>query len=98
MQLTLCHWVTPLHPQHCSRPTAAWPLLRCQATRVQGLQSCSKFSEDVLRPVALALAALARKAPTNTLGSVYKKYIQTRFQEVAKTPDLEELLQERMVA
>lgn len=48
--------------------------------------------------MALALAALARKAPQSSLVSVYKKYNQAKFQEVAKIQNLEELLQERMVA
>ena len=64
----------------------------------QGRQKHSGFSEEALRPVALALAALARKAPQSSLVSVYKKYNQAKFQEVAKIQNLEELLQERMVA
>ena len=48
--------------------------------------------------MALSLAALARKAPTSSLISVFKKYNQSRFQEVAKVNNLEQLLTDRMMA
>ena len=60
----------------------------CRACR--GTQASARRRCDQLR---WALAALARKAPTCSLVSVYKKYNQSKFQEVAKVPNLDELLQ-----
>ena len=71
---------------------------RCEQACLQDLQRHSGFTEEALRPVALSLAALARKAPNSSLISVFKKYNQSRFQEVAKVNNLEQLLTDRMMA
>lgn len=41
---------------------------------------------EQMLPCAQAMVELMRKAPTNTLGAVHKKYSSTKFGEVAKIP------------
>ena len=64
----------------------------------QALWRHSGFTEEMLRPVALSMAALHRKAPTSNLLSVYKKFSQPKFNAVSKLAGLHDLLQERINA
>lgn len=63
---------------------------------MQALWRHSGFTEDHLRPAALTMAALHRKAPTSNLLSVYKKYAQPKFQSVSKIAGLQDRLQARI--
>lgn len=64
--------------------------------RMQALWRHSGFSEEMLRPAAITMGQLHRKAPTSTLLSVYKKYGQPRFNSVSKLTGLHDRLQERI--
>lgn len=48
------------------------------------LRKHSGFDETSIRPCALALTSLHKKAEKNTLVAVYKKYCHSKYHEVAK--------------
>ncbi|KAK9820270.1 hypothetical protein WJX72_008376 [[Myrmecia] bisecta] len=52
----------------------------------RSLQKHSGFTEQAIRPCAVALATLQRKAGNSSLVAVYKKYSNQKFMEVARLP------------
>ncbi|KAK9813995.1 hypothetical protein WJX73_008530 [Symbiochloris irregularis] len=73
-------------------------MLQMEPVMPQGMWKHSGFTEEALRPAALAMAALHRKAPTSNLISVHKKYGAPRFLSVSKIAGLHDRLQERINA
>ena len=62
----------------------------------KALSRHSTYSLDAVLPCASALVELMNKAPSNSLGAVYKKYFSSKFAEVAKIspPVIGEMQQE----